>query len=57
MNEETTDERARLIEGIASQMRRADAGKTIPWWHLTDEAERELYRAKARNHIKQVGWE
>jgi len=57
VNEETTDERARLIEGIASQMRRADAGKTIPWWHLTDEAERELYRAKARNHIKQVGWE
>jgi hypothetical protein len=51
----TTDQQL-LIEGIASQIRRADANGALPWWHLIGEEERERYRSKARNHIDQVGW-
>lgn len=41
-----------MIEGVASQMRRTDAPLgPIPWWDLAGTAERERYRAKARNHL------
>ena len=57
MADDGLSEQERLIEGIASQIRRTDAKRgPLAWWHLIGEAERERYRAKARNHIAQVGW-